>query len=135
MAALRNAGVEPDPLFDVAGGFTPAGGFAAATQLLDLPHPPTAVVAASDEMALGILAAARRRGVGVPQDLSVTGVDGHEVAELQGLTTVVQPVTEQGALAARMVLEALGGQPRRRHEHVVVPVHLAVRGSTAKVRS
>jgi DNA-binding LacI/PurR family transcriptional regulator len=130
MAALRGAGVEPDPQYDVPGMFTARGGLAAAAQLLALPYPPTAVVAASDEMALGVLAAARRRRVSVPGQLSVIGVDGHELAELQGLSTVVQPVREQGGLAARMVLEALRGQPRRRHEHVVVPVHLAARETT-----
>jgi LacI family repressor for deo operon, udp, cdd, tsx, nupC, and nupG len=130
MMALRAAGVEPVAGYDLAGLFTAAGGRTAGEALLSLPSPPTAVVAASDEMAMGVLAAARCRGVQVPQELSVVGVDGHELGEMQGLTTVVQPVREQGALAARMVLEALRGEPRRRHEHVVVPVHLEVREST-----
>jgi DNA-binding LacI/PurR family transcriptional regulator len=51
-----------------------------------------------------------------------------------GLTTVEQPVAQQGALAARMVLEALKGERSRHHEHVVLPVHLALRDSTAALR-
>lgn len=131
MASLRHAGLEPDPDFDVPGHFTAPGGLAAGERLLSLPTPPTAVFAASDEMALGVVQAARRRGVRVPQDLSVIGVDGHELAALQGLTSVVQPVARQGEMAARMVLEALSGERTRRHEHVVLPVHLEVRGTTA----
>ena len=131
MAAMRDAGVEPDPSYDVPGVFTAAGGASAAAQLLARRDPPTAVFCASDEMAFGVMTAARRLGVDVPRDLSVVGVDGHELADLMGLTTVVQPVAEQGALAARMVLEALQGERARRHEHVVLPVALAVRDSSA----
>lgn len=134
MAALREAGVEPVPEYDVPGYFTASGGAAAAAQLLALDTPPTAVFCASDEMAMGVLATARRRGLEVPGDLSVIGVDGHELAELLGLSTVVQPVADQGALAARMVLEALAAERSRRHEHVVLPVSLALRDSTAPPR-
>lgn len=130
MAALRDRAVEPEPAYDIPGLFTAAGGLAAGEALLSLPSPPTAVFAASDEMALGVLAAARLRGLSVPRDLSVVGVDGHEMGTLQGLTTVVQPVAQQGTQAARMVLEALRGESSRRGEHVVVPVHLEVRTTT-----
>jgi DNA-binding LacI/PurR family transcriptional regulator len=135
MAALRHAGVDPVPAYDVPGMFTAEGGRRAAAQLLALPEPPTAVFAASDEMAMGVLAAARAAGLTVPGDLSVVGVDGHELAALQGLTTVEQPVAEQGARAARMVLSALRGESDRSSEHVVLPVHLAVRGTTATLSS
>lgn len=131
LAAMREAGLEPDHRYEVPGRFTAAGGLAAAEQLLSLRNPPTAILAASDEMAIGVLTAARRRGRDVPHSLSVIGVDGHELAELLGLSTVVQPVAQQGALAARMVLGALRGPQPRSYEHVVMPVHLELRGSTA----
>lgn len=134
MATMRQAGIEPVPELDVPGMFTAEGGLAAMEQLLALPEPPTAVFAASDEMALGALAAARRLGVDVPGDVSLVGVDGHELAALMGITSVEQPVAEQGRLAARMVLEALHGERSRRHEHVVVPVALTLRDSTAAPR-
>lgn len=130
LATMRAAGVDPDLALDVPGCFTAEGGRLAAAQLLSLPDPPTAVFAASDEMAFGVLAEARRCGLRVPEDLAVVGVDGHELAPLLDLTSVEQPVARQGALAARLVLDAIAGGPRSR-EHVVVPVHLAVRGSTA----
>lgn len=134
MMALREAGLDPASELDVAGLFTPEGGREAAERLLSLPVPPTAVFAASDEMALGALAAAQRAGLQVPQDLSLVGVDGHELARLMGITSVEQPVAEQGRLAARMVLETLAGERPRQHEHVVLPVNLAVRNSTAAPR-
>lgn len=134
LAAMRSAGIEPPPPYDAVGHFTPQGGFVAAQRLLALKKPPTGIVCASDEMALGVLSAAQRAGITVPGDVSVVGVDGHELGELVGLTTVVQPVAEQGALAARMVLAAVRGDAALLSEHVVLPVHLAVRDSTAALR-
>jgi DNA-binding LacI/PurR family transcriptional regulator len=134
MAALRGAGIEPEPHWEVPGDFTADGGLRAARQLLALPEPPTAIFCASDEMAFGVLTAARACNLSVPGDLSVVGVDGHELGLLVGLTSVVQPVAAQGALAARMILEALREERKRGQEHVVLPVHLAIRDSTATVR-
>jgi LacI family repressor for deo operon, udp, cdd, tsx, nupC, and nupG len=134
MAAMREAGLEPVPAYDVPGHFTATGGRDAADQLLSLPTPPTAVFAASDEMALGVLSAAWKRGLRLPEDLSLVGVDGHELAALLGITSVQQPVARQGALAAQMVLESLRGETRRRHEHVVLPIHIEVRDTTSPTR-
>jgi DNA-binding LacI/PurR family transcriptional regulator len=132
LAALREAGIEPHSDWEVPGNFTATGGAAAACQLLDLPEPPTAVFCASDDMAAGVLVAARRRGVQVPDQLSVVGVDGAEISVLLDITTVAQPVTQQGEIAARMVLQALRGEQRRRLEHAVLPVVLHDRSSTAE---
>ncbi|MDP9407483.1 MAG: LacI family transcriptional regulator [Actinomycetota bacterium] len=130
MSALRDAGLQPRREYDVDGDFTPRGGAAALRALLDLPEPPTAVFAASDEMALGVVIEAGQRGVQVPEELSVIGVDDHPLAEVQGLTTVAQDVAGQGREAARLVLEALRGAAGHPSEHVLVPVRLLARGST-----
>ncbi len=124
MASLRSAGLEPRADYDVPGGFTPSGGQQACRLLMAQADPPTAVFAASDEMAFGVVAAAEELGLAVPADLSVAGVDGHELGPLFGLTTVVQPVAEQGRLAAQLLLRSLGGRQALGLEHVVVPVHL-----------
>jgi DNA-binding LacI/PurR family transcriptional regulator len=129
MAALRHAGIEPDPAYDISGAFTAEGGRTAGLRLLSLACPPTAVFAGSDEMAYGVLAAARDRGLRVPEDLSVVGVDGHDLADLMGLTTVEQPVDRQGALAAQLALAAVRGEQTRRQEHVVMPVRLVLRST------
>ena len=131
MSALREAGVQPRPEYDVPGLFTPAGAVSAAERLLGLDEPPTAVFAASDEMALAVLQVARARGLRVPEDLSVVGVDGHELAEVYGVTTVCQDVQRQSRTAARLVLASLDGVPVHRSEHVLVPTRLVPRTSTA----
>lgn len=71
-------------------------------------NPPTAVLAASDEMAIGVLGAARRAGIAVPAQLSVMGIDDHTFAGVLGLSTVRQDVQAQGRAAARLLLGALG---------------------------
>jgi DNA-binding LacI/PurR family transcriptional regulator len=105
------------------------GGRAAAKRLLGLPEPPTALFAASDEMAMGAVQAVRRSGLRVPEDVSVIGIDGHEMADLLDLTTVAQPVVAQGVLAAEMILTALA-DPGRPLPAVTVPTALVVRGTT-----
>lgn len=105
-------------------------------RLLALDDPPTAVFAASDEMAFGAMAAARAAGVEVPGDLSIVGVDDHDLAVLWGLTTVRQPVHEQGRIAATLLLRALRARDvtRRSTDHVLLDVELVERTSTAPRR-
>lgn len=131
MQALRAAGITPDKRLDVPGRFTVAGGRTAMRSLLALDCPPTAVFAASDEMAFGAMKEAYDAGAHVPRDLSVVGVDDHELADLAGLTTVAQKVDEQGRRAARLLLDALAGTASHSHEHVLLPVQLVERGTTA----
>lgn len=115
------------------GDFTVAAGERAAEQWLAAgPDRPTAVVCASDEVAMGLVYRARALGVDVPGELSVVGVDGHDMARLFGLTTVEQPVREQGKVAAELLLAALGGEPAR---STMVPTRLVVRGTTGECRS
>lgn len=78
-----------------------------AAEMLARPDPPTAIFASSDTQALGVLEAARARGLSVPGDLSVVGFDDIEVSGYAGLTTVRQPLFESGRLAAEMLLHAL----------------------------
>jgi LacI family transcriptional regulator len=99
-------------------------------QLLNLSTPPTAVFAASDVQATGVLEGARARGVGVPEDLSVVGFDDIELSAYAGLTTVRQPLFDSGYLGARLLLDALEGR-----EHVVaaehhLPLELIARSTT-----
>jgi DNA-binding LacI/PurR family transcriptional regulator len=82
-----------------------------ATELLALPETPTAVFAASDTQALGVLEAARAAGRAVPGELSVIGFDDVEVASYTQLSTVRQPLYESGALGTRMLIGALDGAP------------------------
>ncbi|WP_020097662.1 LacI family DNA-binding transcriptional regulator [Microbacterium sp. 11MF] len=107
-SAMADAGI-PDAPF-AAADFTIEGGHRAALALLERDDPPTAIFAASDEIAFGALFAARDRGLDVPGDLSVVGVDGHEMGDFFGLTTVAQFPHEQGERAADAVLAAIDGR-------------------------
>jgi LacI family transcriptional regulator, repressor for deo operon, udp, cdd, tsx, nupC, and nupG len=132
--SLDQAGLPHDPALELDGGFTLDGGIEAGIRLLTMPDRPTAVFAASDEMAIGVLRAARQLGLRVPEDVSVVGIDDHELASFFDLTTVSQPVLEQGRLAARQVLEALAAAETDegwRPAQVILPTRLLERGSTA----
>jgi LacI family transcriptional regulator, repressor for deo operon, udp, cdd, tsx, nupC, and nupG len=93
-------------------------------------EPPTAVFAYSDEVAMGAMRTLRRAHVPIPERISIVGVDDHPLAELNDLTTVHQPVEEQGEIAARMVLDLLHGRPVT-DSHRCVGTYLVVRNSTA----
>lgn len=131
-AALEGAGIPVDDALIVPGDFYHASGSTGASALLDLRKPPTAVFAASDQMALGAIEALRRRGLRVPEDMSVVGFDDlPEVRWLSPpLTTVRQPLTEMGKVAARTVLRLARGEeldsPR-----LELATELVVRASTA----
>lgn len=100
--------------------------------LLASPDRPTAVAAASDEMAIGAMSAARAQGLRIPQDLSVIGVDDHALSNVLGLTTVRQDVAAQGRQAAQILLLTLGVDTTDGGAtEVVVPTELVVRESTA----
>lgn len=102
-----------------------------AAELLALRNPPSAVFAASDVQALGVLEAAREAGRRVPEELSVVGVDDIEISAYVGLTTVRQPLFDSGFLGARLLLDAL--EDGEEHAPVAheLPLELMVRATTA----
>lgn len=100
-----------------------------AEELLRLPEPPTAIFAASDVQALGVLEAARGLGVAVPERLSVIGFDDIEIASYAGLTTVRQPLFDSGRRGAELLLQALQGQPLPARVETL-SLDLIVRGTT-----
>ena len=94
-----------------------------------LPEPPTAIFAASDTQALGVLEAAQALGVRVPDELSVVGFDDVEAASYVGLTTVRQALFESGRRGAELLLEALAGE-RLKTRSEILPLELVVRRTT-----
>jgi LacI family transcriptional regulator len=109
-AAIEAAGA-PAPLV-VTAGISVAAGMRAFESLPAGPSRPTAVLAMSDMVAIGVLNAARAAGVGVPADLSVVGFDDIPLSAWTNppLTTVRQPIVEKGRLAARMLIERMNGR-------------------------
>jgi DNA-binding LacI/PurR family transcriptional regulator len=127
--ALASAGIEMRSELVREGTRLPHVARAVASELLSLPERPTAIFAASDTQAIGVLEAARALGIQVPGELSVIGFDDIEVAAYVGLTTVRQPLVQSGRRGAELLLEALAGErvgPLRE----LLPLELVGRGTT-----
>ena len=131
--AMAAAGLPEDPALVVQGAFTFGSGVTAARELFALKQRPTAVFAANDDMAIGVMWAAGEYGLKVPHDLSVCGFDDTPLARQlwPALTTIQQPSREMGRIAAQQLLGVLRG--RGPGELVQVPFALQIRGSTARV--
>jgi DNA-binding LacI/PurR family transcriptional regulator len=127
-AGVEAAGIDPAsvPIEERHGGSSASGAEAARALLAETPRP-TAILASSDRLALGVLAVARELGIAVPGELSVVGFDDIPDAAfaVPALTTVRQPLEEKGSAAARLVLE----RPETPRE-IKLPVELVVRAST-----
>ena len=98
-------------------------------RLLSLPKPPRAIFAASDMLALGVLKAARERGVVVPDQLAVIGFDDLEIADYIGLTTISQSLDESGRVAVDLLLARLADESRS-IQHVRLPMQVLERQTT-----
>lgn len=128
---LVEAGITAPPEWVINGYFDVEGGRESTRRLLEQAPEITAVFAASDEMAMGAYLAARDAGLRIPEDLSVIGVDGHELDEVIGLTSFVQDAGEQGSAAAEILLSMVNGAPAPPPDSTMFPVELVVRRSTA----
>ena len=131
---MASAGLEVDPRWEAGGDFSAHGGMTACQSLLERPDRPTAIFTASDEMAFGAVHALRRARLRVPEDVSVIGVDDHELSEHLELSTVAQPAHELGRAGARIVLDALAGRPSGHGVELVLPTRRIERRSTAPPR-
>lgn len=132
--ALGAAGIPYDPARVVPGRFSTRASRLAVDELFERGGAlPTAVFAASDEMAMGAILSIHDHGLRVPDDVSVIGIDDHELAESFHLTTMQQEPFRQGAIAARILLDQIDGAPPPTRS-IRVPVPLIVRGTTGSVR-
>jgi LacI family transcriptional regulator len=135
--ALATADIVFDPRLVRDGDWLPTGGYQHASDLLALAYPPTAILCANDQMAVGALDAARDAGLKAPDDVSVMGYDNQEISRFSRppLSTLVMPNLELGQRAAEALIDIAvqGKQPRAltiRIEGQLVP-----RASTARVRA
>ena len=132
--ALEAFGIPIEPELFQPADFTMRGGYQAAKQLLGNPRRrPTAIFAASDEMAIGAILAAKDMGLRVPEDISVVGVDDHELSDFFGLSTVAQYPDLQGRLAVEILMDQLH-PGLREYGSLNTPLgfDLIVRSSTAR---
>jgi LacI family transcriptional regulator len=131
-SALRQAGIELDESLITHSGFSYDAGRRVAHDLLDRSDRPTAIFAANDEIALGIMEEARRRSIRIPQDLSVVGFDDTFLASrsVPPLTTVAQPLLEMGRMATRSLAQMINNDVVSTR-YIELATRLVVRDSTA----
>jgi DNA-binding LacI/PurR family transcriptional regulator len=131
-AAVEDAGLswEDVPVYEAAGNAPGQGRIAAGVLLAREPRP-TAILALSDQLALGVFEAAKKMGLSIPEDLSVVGFDDVPEASRTEppLTTVYQPHVEKGLASGRLLVAQLRDEEPRSPEPL--PTRLVVRGSTA----
>jgi LacI family transcriptional regulator len=134
-AAMESAGVPVLPAHVRSASYCYADGAREAAAVLDVRPAPTAIVAASEEIAVGAIHAATARGLAVPDDLSVVGFDDTEIATMSTpqLTTVHQPLRELGAVALQTALRLAAGDTIE-SRHLELATHLVVRASTRPPR-
>ncbi|WP_103064135.1 LacI family DNA-binding transcriptional regulator [Actinomyces qiguomingii] len=133
VGALKEAGLDPaEVLLEIEAvsggqGFTADAGAVGAAALLGDDSPPTALLCANDQIAIGAMREIRRRGLRIPEDVAIVGYDDISVAAelITPLTSVRQPMREMGAAAADMLLSADGAV-----RHITFPPMLVVREST-----
>lgn len=128
--ALREAGLKPYPGYVQEGDLTEEGGFRIAEALLDLPEPPTAILAATDRMAWGALHALKKRGLRPGQEVSLIGYDDLPFSQYTDppLSTLRQPFREEGRRLVELLLARLEGKPVEDLQEVWVP-ELVLRGT------
>jgi LacI family transcriptional regulator len=109
--ALDKAGLPLDKRLIAAGDYTTETGINCARELLALDHPPTAIFASNDQMAMGVYQVAQEMGLRIPEDLSVVGFDNIMESKYMGLTTVDQFISEMGFMATQMLIKRINGEP------------------------
>ncbi len=131
---LLQAGIPFDEQLIIQGPLTREGGIMAIQQLLQLPDPPTAVFSVNDIIAIGVLQEAQRRGIRVPEDLSLVGFDDIAAASYTQppLTTIAQPMALLGRTVAEILLARIEQGKTLPAQEIRLPCRLIVRESTIK---
>lgn len=130
--ALEQAGINVDEALIAAGDYTTATGYSGAQTLLALEHPPTAIFASNDQMAMGVYQLAEERGLRIPADLSVLGFDNITESKYMGLTTVDQFISEMGYVATQMLIKLVNGLPLEEQTYQM-QTRLVIRNSCREV--
>lgn len=131
---MTSAGLA-DRIRVVDGDLTNLGGQSACRKLLADGSPPTAIFASNDISAVGAMSACQEFGLAVPGDVSIIGYDGMALGALRtmSLTTIAQPLTDMGRLAAKRLFDRLEGRQVEGRSVVLEP-QLVTRGTTAPPR-
>lgn len=129
---LKRHNISFNPNFEIVADFDSKTAELAMDEFLRRKKLPTAIFCESDEMAFGVLRSIRKKGLRVPEDISVVGFDDHDFANVVGLTTVAQPVQFLGQLAASLIGRTIEN-PNSTHVQMSVPTTLEIRSSVADI--
>jgi len=124
--ALRAANIEVPESFIRLAPYSQEQARQVAKELIDLPDPPTAIFAATDFQALGVIKAARQLGIKVPDELAIIGFDDLDMSEFEDLTTIRQHLDESGRLAIEILLSHIADSTRP-VQHVYLPLTVVER--------
>ncbi|MDQ0223927.1 LacI family DNA-binding transcriptional regulator [Metabacillus niabensis] len=119
--AMLHNDLKIDSMLVQEGLFTFESGYNQMLKLLAMEHPPTAIFAANDEMAMGVIKAAKERGLNVPNDLAVVGFDNISFSSIfdPALTTIAQPVYKMGELSMRLLLDQIRGNSQMKSQYIL----------------
>ncbi len=132
LQTLARNGLDFNPAFELTANFDSHTAELAMDELLTRKKLPTAIFCESDEMAFGALQSLRKKGLRVPEDISVIGYDNHEYSNVLGLTTIAQPVQFLGQLAATQIMAKIE-KSESQLAQIKVPTNLVVRDSVAEI--
>jgi LacI family repressor for deo operon, udp, cdd, tsx, nupC, and nupG len=132
LSVLEEQGIAVKPENELVANFDSHTAELAVDEFLTRKKLPTAIFCLSDEMAFGAIKSIRKRGLRVPEDISVIGFDDHEHSAIFGLTTVAQPVQFLGQLAASQIMARIE-KPETNLAQMSVPTSLIVRESVKKI--
>jgi len=129
--ALADAGLPHDPVLVCQGDFSEQSGLEAGRRLLELAEPPSAIFAANDGMALGVMNAIREKGLRIPEDISLIGFDDIPASSMTQppLTTLRHPFEAMAQATVQELVRRIRGEPGRRHR-IEFPSEFVVREST-----
>jgi DNA-binding LacI/PurR family transcriptional regulator len=130
---LKDNGISFNPDFELFANFDSHTAELAMDEFLRRKKLPTAIFCQSDEMAFGAIKSIRKKGLRVPEDISVIGYDDHEFAATLGLTTVAQPVKFLGQLAASQIMVKIE-KPDSNSAQMKVPTALVIRDSVKNLK-
>lgn len=132
MRTLAENGIDFNPDWQIMADFDSHTSELAMDEFLRKKKLPTAIFCESDEMAFGAIKSIRKKGLRVPEDISIIGYDNHEYANLLGLTTIAQPVQFLGQLAASQIMARIE-KPESPVAQMKVPTSLLVRSSVKDI--
>jgi DNA-binding LacI/PurR family transcriptional regulator len=133
LQAMQASGIDWNPEYEMRGDYNIQTSEVAVESFFSRRKKlPTAIFCHSDEMAFGAMKSLRKKGLRIPEDISVIGFDDHEIAQYVGLTTVSQPPQFQGQLAASSIITRLA-HPDAAIKPIHVPTSLVIRETTARI--